>query len=147
MASAADKLSWGEICKKVSFQDGLYRDCRKNDPSYTGFENSFFDASAFEGEDDGYDEADDALPLGRRLAKHALPIPKAPPKDWVYEPEGVLEQIMAGSLGKYLIYGSAAAVLAGIWYFWLRPAGAGQSGAYPTPALTAAASAPTSQAA
>jgi hypothetical protein len=63
--AAKDRTTWGEVCSKVSWGEGLYSTCRKQVEGYTGFGN----------DEEIPEEAQDFTKV---LKKHALPVPPPP---------------------------------------------------------------------
>lgn len=107
--AAEEPTTWGEVCKKVGFRDNLYRVCRDKVPEFNGFAAGAFDDRGSEHGDPDFSS---------QLAKSALPIPPAPPKDWEPEPEGFLGGMFEDlTAEKVVMYGGLAALL---WYFFLR---------------------------
>lgn len=107
--AADERTTWGEVCERVNFRDGLYSVCRKKVPGFTGL-------GAFDAVPDVEDEPE----FSTQLARSALPVPPPPPDDWEEEPEGILENILNGDTGRYLLYGGAAAAVVLVWWFYLR---------------------------
>jgi hypothetical protein len=108
--AAEEPTTWGEVCKNVSYRDGLYRTCKDKIPEFNGFA-----AGAF---DDRGPEPEQGPDFGSQLARSAQPIPAPPPQDWEPEPENFLGE-MFGDLTaeKVVMYGGIAAL---IWYFFFR---------------------------
>lgn len=106
-----EKTSWGAVCQQVGFADNLYKTCRDK------LGRDFQPSSPFGDMGSAYDEEFEDIDFDKQLRKAALPIPKAPSKNWKpEEPEGLMEQLMDGSLSKkIMLYGGGALVL---WYLW-----------------------------
>lgn len=106
-----EKTTWGSVCSQVGFADNLYKTCRDK------LGNDFTPMSAFGDVGGAYDEDfDPDFDFSKELRKTALPVPKAPPKDWKPEPEGFMEQLMSGDLtNKIMLYGGGAIVL---WFLY-----------------------------
>jgi hypothetical protein len=133
--SADEKVSWGEVCKKVGFSDNLYRVCKdKVGAEFNG--GAPLALSNGESDEDGESNED----FGKRLRKSAKPIPPPPPEDWEQEPEGLMEQVMYGDLGKYLIYSGIAALV--FWLILRSKMTEGAATTAPTKKLSADATAP-----
>lgn len=118
-----EQPSWGEICQKVRFGDGLYQSCRNQLPSFTGFAGGAYD------EEDEDDDSD--YDIDKELRGSALPIPEPPSarsrkgKALSATAEtsdarelGLLEQLIHGDAGKYILYAGMAAGAA--WWFLFR---------------------------
>ena len=121
---ADEKVSWGEVCSKTKFGDGLYQSCRDKLPDFTGFAGGIYDEETEEPDED----------FDKTLRRHALPVPPPPrargarreveiadedvDEELSDEDEGLVAGIMHGDLGKYLMLGGAAALLA--WWFFFR---------------------------
>ena len=70
MAKEPSAGPWSEVCKKVAFGDGLYRDCREHVPGFDGFQKSSFDSlSASSPEDEDF---------SRSIQRDAVPPPPPP---------------------------------------------------------------------
>lgn len=58
--------------------------------------------------DEDFGDGDD-FDIDKAVRKSALAVPPEPPKDWKYEPQGILEQFMYGDLTtKIMLYGGGA---------------------------------------
>lgn len=102
--SAEDKTTWGEVCSNVGMSDNLYRTCRDKIGRDFKPANPLGLGLYDDGEEDDFD-------IDKALKKKALPVPKAPPKDWEPEPEGVLGFLQTASLAsKVAIFGGLAVV-------------------------------------
>ncbi len=103
-----ETVTWGEVCKKVQFADGLYGTCRDKIEGFDGFD----------GEGDEEEELYDPESFSDELAESSLPIPPPPPADW--QPEGgFLSDLMEdGAWIQWLVFAAAAG---GIWWL-LKPA-------------------------
>lgn len=106
-----EKTTWGAVCQQVGFADNLYKTCRDK------LGRDFSPSSPFGDLGSAYDEDfDPDFDFDKELGKTALPVPKAPPKDWEAEPEGFMEQLMSGDLtNKIMLYGGGALVLYFLW--------------------------------
>ena len=121
---AKEKTTWGEVCRQVGFADNLYRPCREK------LGSSFTPAG---GDMGAYDEdfEEDDIDIDRAVRKSALAVPPEPPKDWKYEPQGILEQFMYGDLTtKIMLYGGGALAL---WFAYDKFFGKKASSAPSTP--------------
>lgn len=106
-----EKTTWGSVCQQVGFADNLYKTCRDK------LGRDFQPSSPFGDMNSAYDEEFEDVDFDKQLRKTALPIPKAPAKDWKPdESEGLMAQLMDGSLSKkIMLYGGGALLL---WYLW-----------------------------
>lgn len=104
---AKEKTTWGAVCQQVGFADNLYKVCRDR------LGNDFTPSSPFGDLGSAYDEDfDPDYDFDKALRSSILPPPKAPPKNWKPEPEGLMEQFMSGDLtNKIMLYGGGAIVL------------------------------------
>lgn len=111
---AKEKTTWGVVCQQVGFADNLYRVCREKLGNEFTPSSPFGDMGGMYDED--FEDADPNFDFDKALKETALPIPKKPPADWKPEPEGLMEQLMDGSLSKkIMIYGGGAVAL---WLLW-----------------------------
>jgi hypothetical protein len=109
--AADDTVTWGEVCKSVSYRDGLYRTCKDKVPDFNGFQ------------DTPMPEGDTPAPdFSAQLARSARPIPPPPPAGWEPDDEPGFIQQMFGEMNveRLAVYGILGAV---IWYFFLRKDG------------------------
>lgn len=107
---AKEKTTWGTVCQQVGFADNLYKTCRDK------LGNDFQPYSPFGDIGELGDPEFEDIDIDKELRGQALAIPKPPPKDWKPEPEGLLEQIMDGSLmNKIMLYGGGAIAL---WFLY-----------------------------
>jgi hypothetical protein len=100
--ASEDSTTWGEVCEKVGFQDGLYRTCREKIEGFDGLQNGSFD--------EGAPEPD----MGKQIMSSALAIPEVPEGGWPKEEQQQPPQGFLGGMpvGKVLMYGGIAAVVA-----------------------------------
>jgi len=95
--------SWGEVCQKVSYGDGLYMTCREKVTGFDGFQNNAFDQGAPED-------------FTAAISKTAVNVPEPPqmPARHQAEPQELegggsfLEDVMDN---KMLLYGGIALVV------------------------------------
>jgi hypothetical protein len=112
--AADDTVTWGEVCKSVSYRDGLYRVCKDKVSDFNGF--------PFAPNTPGLSSEGAEPDFASQLARSAKPIPPPPAAEWEPEdePSFARQMLDALSVERLAVYGILGAV---VWYFFLRKEG------------------------